>query len=53
MRIEDAILSGNSLDGSFFDAVKCFNLLPIEVGLRLLERLGMDAGILRALEGFS
>eukprot|EP01059_Diplonema_ambulator_P006674 TRINITY_DN162_c0_g3_i3.p1 TRINITY_DN162_c0_g3~~TRINITY_DN162_c0_g3_i3.p1 ORF type:complete len:1446 (+),score=342.28 TRINITY_DN162_c0_g3_i3:2232-6569(+) len=50
-RIEEAILNKEPLVGLSLDFVKCFDRVPQGLVLELVEDLGMDSGVLRALRG--
>ena len=47
--LELARLKGWRLEGLSLDYVKCFDLIPQAVVLRIARELGMDDGVLRAL----
>eukprot|EP01064_Diplonema_japonicum_P018815 TRINITY_DN274_c0_g1_i12.p1 TRINITY_DN274_c0_g1~~TRINITY_DN274_c0_g1_i12.p1 ORF type:complete len:1432 (+),score=270.25 TRINITY_DN274_c0_g1_i12:1996-6291(+) len=50
-RIEEAAMDKTPLLGVALDFAKCFDTVPQQLVLKLMERMGMDKGILRALEG--
>eukprot|EP01064_Diplonema_japonicum_P010328 TRINITY_DN175_c0_g1_i5.p1 TRINITY_DN175_c0_g1~~TRINITY_DN175_c0_g1_i5.p1 ORF type:complete len:1917 (+),score=407.73 TRINITY_DN175_c0_g1_i5:183-5933(+) len=49
--IEESILEGKPLVGVALDFAKCFDSVPQQLVLELVEDMGMDTGILRALKG--
>eukprot|EP01064_Diplonema_japonicum_P010315 TRINITY_DN175_c0_g1_i13.p1 TRINITY_DN175_c0_g1~~TRINITY_DN175_c0_g1_i13.p1 ORF type:complete len:1930 (+),score=452.56 TRINITY_DN175_c0_g1_i13:183-5972(+) len=49
--IEESILEGKPLVGVALDFAKCFDSVPQQLVLELVEDMGMETGILRALKG--
>ncbi|KAJ9462593.1 hypothetical protein DIPPA_09399 [Diplonema papillatum] len=50
LRIEHAAECGKPLFGLSVDFMKCFDRLPHEIMFRLMEVMGLDPGVLRAME---
>eukprot|EP00660_Eupelagonema_oceanica_P012801 gene12800-biopygen36952 len=42
LRVEEALLHGEPFGGTTYDAVKCFDRLPQQILLTLVEKLGLD-----------
>ena len=51
VQVERALLEGSDLAGVSLDYSKCFDRIPITIVLRLAERIGMDARLLKAIKG--
>eukprot|EP00660_Eupelagonema_oceanica_P019398 gene19398-biopygen2095 len=45
LRVEEATLSGRPFGGMSYDYRKCFDLVPQDILLRLLDRMGLDPRI--------
>eukprot|EP01063_Lacrimia_lanifica_P026615 TRINITY_DN3613_c0_g2_i4.p1 TRINITY_DN3613_c0_g2~~TRINITY_DN3613_c0_g2_i4.p1 ORF type:complete len:1020 (+),score=-39.04 TRINITY_DN3613_c0_g2_i4:207-3266(+) len=49
--LESALTGDGNLWGVALDYSKCFDLVPQQIAFEVLKRLGMDGGVLRAMQG--